>query len=409
MSPLEVFVWSVTIVLLMYFGYGVPIVVYGVWRYRRRGLESEPTGPEWDPPFVSVLVAVKNEERVVGRLLESLTKLDYPGDSLEVIVAEDGSSDRTLDICKSYAERFPWVKTYHREGSNGKADALNFAFSKSKGEVIATFDADAVPEPECIKKALGYFDQPEVGAVYGRSRAINIRESLISRLLTYEMFLWGLVNEAKYALGLFVCFSGSNLYLRRSAIEKVGLWDSGSLTEDVELAARFAKARIRIRLAPFMSWSETPATLASMVRQRVRWSAGTFQTGLKHLDGWRWMPGLRAFDMQMVMLSPAIAALLITAGVLLGLGMVGIGVGPGLVLPLLVGLLGLGAVLVGSLLVAVLLETGPWGLRHFRMVLAAPFYAGVVALANVAGMVLLMFGFRKRLWYRTEKSGYTDV
>ncbi len=121
------------------------------------------------------------------------------------------------------------------------------------------------------------------------------------------------------------------------------------------------------------------------------------------------MPGLRAFDMQMVMLSPAIAALLITAGVLLGLGMVGIGVGPGLVLPLLVGLLGLGAVLVGSLLVAVLLETGPWGLRHFRMVLAAPFYAGVVALANVAGMVLLMFGFRKRLWYRTEKSGYTDV
>ncbi len=398
------------IVFLAYFAYGTPIVLVGVWHWRKGRLWKKGVeGPDWDPPFVSVLIAVKNEERVVGRLLESLTKLDYPRDSLEVIVAEDGSSDRTLDICKSYAERFPWVKAYHREGSNGKADALNFAFSKSKGEVIATFDADAVPEPECIKKALRYFDQAEVGAVYGRTRAINIGESLISRLLTYEMFLYDLINEAKYALGLFVMFSGSNLYLRRSAIEQVGLWDDKSLTEDIELSVKFAKAGIRVRLAPIMSWSETPARLSSMMKQRIRWSAGSFQTGWKHLDAWKHMPRLQAFDMDMLMLSPVIATLLLIEAFLSGLGALGIGLEPRLVLPLLMTMLGLGAILIGSLAATAPLESKSNRLRHLSMIPVAPLYAAMVALGNAAGMILLTLGFRKRIWYKTEKTGHVDT
>src|SRR3989304_540444 len=125
-------------VFLAYFAYGTPIVLLGVWHWRKgrlwkKGLE----GPDWDPPDVSVIVAVKDEEPVVGRLLEALTSLDYPPENLEVIVVEDESKDRTLEICNRVAAMFSFVRVFHRGVGRGKAYSLNFAFGKSRGEVLA--------------------------------------------------------------------------------------------------------------------------------------------------------------------------------------------------------------------------------------------------------------------------------
>src|SRR2546422_10963434 len=105
---------------------------------------GEDPGEDWDPPNVSVLVPVKNEEKVVGRLLDALVRLDYPKENLEVVVVEDESRDRTLEICKGYSAKYPWIKVFHRDSSLGKGDALNFAFHRSTGEIVATFDADDV-------------------------------------------------------------------------------------------------------------------------------------------------------------------------------------------------------------------------------------------------------------------------
>ncbi len=366
-------------------------------------------GPEWDPPHVSVLVAVKNEERVVGRLLGALTQLDYPRENLEIILAEDGSKDKTLQICKEYAAKFPWVRVYHRDNSNGKADALNFAFHRSTGEVIATFDADDVPEPQCVRKALRYFDRPEVGAVYGSHEPLNFNQSWISRLLSCELFLFGLVNQAKSALGLFVSFSGSNLYLRRSALEQVGLWDENSLVEDVELAVRFSRARIVTILAPINAGSETPATLRSLVRQRVRWSGGNFQTGAKHWDAWRQMPWLQAFDMGVLTLSPALGLLLLGDWTLMGLGVLRIGVSSPLILPLITATTALSIPLMGAAVAMVLTQVTSRRWSYLKLILEAYPYAVVIALANTMGMFLVTAGFRKRIWYKTDKTGFTDT
>jgi cellulose synthase/poly-beta-1,6-N-acetylglucosamine synthase-like glycosyltransferase len=379
-----------------------------VWRWRKGDLLKESSAPEWDPPNVSVLIAVKNEEPVAGRLLEALTSLDYPQENLEVIVVEDESKDRTLEICKGFALKCPFVKVFHRDKGRGKADALNFAFGKSKGEIVALFDADDVPERECLKKALLYFDKPEVGAVYGRHKPLNFNESILSKLLSCETFLYGVVNYAKYTLGLFVSFSGSNLYLRRTALERVGLWDARMLIEDVDLAVRFARNRILTRLAPIDCWDESPATIRPLVKQRLRWSGGNFQVGVKHWDCWRQMPWVQALDTSILTMSPVMSLMLLLGWVLGGLGAFRIGVSLELVRPLLAGLMALALVLIGTAATAVLMQVRSDRLSYLKMILATYPYAVLITLASAVGMVLVAVGMGKRMWFKTPKTGFMD-
>src|SRR2546428_6226298 len=292
------FVLALTIIFLAYFAYATPIIMVGVRRYKKHGFGAEEPGEVWDPPNVSILVPVKNEERVIGRLLDAITRLDYPKENLEVVVVEDGSKDRTLEICNDFSRQYPWIKVFHRDASIGKGDALNFGFNKSTGEVIATFDADDIPEPLAITKALRYFSDPKVGAVHGYHRTLNLQESIVARLAAYETFLYRLANDGKYALKLFVAFSGSNTFFRRTALERVGLWDANSIVEDAELAGRFARAGIPTKLAPVARWQEMPAKVKSLLNQRIRWSGWIIQKGLKHSDAVRYMSPPRANDME---------------------------------------------------------------------------------------------------------------
>jgi len=400
------FVFGLTILFLVYFVYATPIIMLGVWRYKKRGFGEDP-GEDWDPPNVSVLVPVKNEEKVVGRLLDSLVRLDYPKENLEVVVVEDESRDRTLEICKGYAEKYPWIKVFHRDASLGKGDALNFAFHRSSGEIVATFDADDVPEEQAVKKALRYFNSPETGAVHGFHRTLNLRESIVSRLAAYENFLYRLSNDGKYALGLFVTFSGSNTFFRRTALEKVGLWDPKSLVEDAELSVRFARAHIATRLAPVECWQEMPARVGSLFKQRIRWSGGNMLTGVKHWNAWRSMSLAKTLDMEALMMSPILAVLTFAAWIILGLGIIKVGLPFETLLPLFIVMVAVNVVYVGTLVAAVVSSARSSALSHLGLLLATYPYAALISIANLAAMVLIL---RRgaRLWLKTEKTGYVD-
>ena len=406
MSVANWFVFGLTILFLVYFVYATPIIMLGVWRYKKRGFGEDP-GEDWDPPNVSVLVPVKNEEKVVGRLLDSLVRLDYPKENLEVVVVEDESKDRTLEISKSYAERYPWIKVFHRDASLGKGDALNFAFHQSSGEIVATFDADDVPEEQAVKKALRYFNRPETGAVHGFHRTLNLRESIVSRLAAYENFLYRLSNDGKYALRLFVTFSGSNTFFRRSALEQVGLWDPKSLVEDAELSVRFARAHIATRLAPVECWQEMPARVGSLFKQRIRWSGGNMLTGVKHWNAWRSMSLAKTLDMEALMMSPILAVLTFAAWIILGLGIIKVGLPFETLLPLFIVMVAVNIVYVGTLVAAVFSSARSSALSHLGLLLATYPYAAFISIANLAAMVLIL---RRgaRLWLKTEKTGYVD-
>ena len=131
--------------------YNVPILATGVKDFRKKRQKSEETSVPSDRIYsFSIVVPVKNEENVIGRLLNALSTLNYPADKREIIIVEDASTDNTLDICMNFAKEHNNVRVLHRNFSNGKPSALNYGLKHAKGEIVAVFDADNVPDVDAL-------------------------------------------------------------------------------------------------------------------------------------------------------------------------------------------------------------------------------------------------------------------
>jgi len=313
--------------------YHVPLIVVGLRRFFKEA-DGSHDGVGRSPlhrPKVSIIVPVKNEEKVVGRLLEALVNLTYP--NKEVIVVEDGSTDRTGEICKRFAEKYPSViKYYRRDVSEGKPSAINFAAKRATGEIIAIYDADAVVEPNVLERILPYFDDPKVVAVQGQEYAVNLRQSLWTRISALNDFLLHIVQLGKDELGLFVICQGSHMYLRRRVLEELDFWDPDALAEDVEISLRLMKKGYKVRYVTVRAGIEAPPKLRSLVKQRLRWFRGYLQALGKHKD--ILLPSsVRRLDALVTLLTPAFLALSLP-GFIAGLWYVtsSLGLVPGLAL-----------------------------------------------------------------------------
>jgi len=137
---------------------------------------------------VAILIPARNEEKVIGRLLERLIELTYPKDMFQVVVVNDSSTDRTGQIAETYASKHPsLIKVVNRKnGGNGKAEALNEGLSHTNGDILCCFDADYIPQRDFLERTLPYFLDSCVGAVQGRIYVLNETESWISRIVTLE-------------------------------------------------------------------------------------------------------------------------------------------------------------------------------------------------------------------------------
>ncbi len=158
-------------------------------RHLRRLSQKKRTVPsksEGKLPKVSILVPVKNEEKVVGRLLRTLLNLDYPPEKREIIIVDDGSTDKTVEICGEYARCSNQIRLLHRSTSDGKPSALNYGLRHAKGEIVATFDADNVPESDVLLKAVKFFEDPSTAAVQGTICSINADENRLTKFISYE-------------------------------------------------------------------------------------------------------------------------------------------------------------------------------------------------------------------------------
>jgi len=268
--------------------YNIPILAVGLkhlLRKLRKESGKKAKSSKADLPLVSVIVPVKDEERVISRLLDALLRLDYPKERSEIIIVEDGSKDRTLEICQKYVDQHSSrIKLFHRETSNGKPSALNYALKKAKGEILALFDADCIPNSDVLLKAVECFRDSSTVAVQGSTSSINANENMLTRLISYEE----VVGFRTYALGrnvlnLFVYLIGSCCFLRKDIVEKLGGWDENSLCEDLEISVRLTKEGYLIRYVPeIQSWQESPSKLGVLVKQRARWLRGHMETAFKY-------------------------------------------------------------------------------------------------------------------------------
>jgi len=236
-------------------------------------------------PTVSIIVPVKDEEKVVGRLLETFLNVDYPPEKREIIVVEDGSTDKTAEICEKYVRRYPsQIRLIRRSTSNGKPSALNYGLKHVRGEIVAVFDADSVPESNVLLKAAKYFEDLPTAAVQGRPYFINANENMLSKFISYEEAVrYETYLRGKDVLNLFVPLTGSCYFVRKNILNKVGGWDGKSLSEDLELSTRLVEAGYKIRYASDVrSWQENPVNLSQLFRQRTRWFRGSMEVAIKY-------------------------------------------------------------------------------------------------------------------------------
>jgi len=141
--------------------YNVPVTLAGVRRLLQasRKERKAPSLSSEKLPTVSVLVPVKNEEKVVGRLLRALLNLEYPSQKVEIIIVDDGSTDKTIGICEGYVAKHPSrIRLLRRSTSDGKPSALNYGLKYACGEIVATFDADNVPESDTLRRCCAGYD-----------------------------------------------------------------------------------------------------------------------------------------------------------------------------------------------------------------------------------------------------------
>ncbi|MBT0158550.1 glycosyltransferase family 2 protein [Candidatus Bathyarchaeota archaeon A05DMB-2] len=299
---------AVLLIISLWSLYNVPILATGIKDYckKRHKAQRKALSHKFLPTF-SIVVPVKNEEKVIGRLLTALSKLAYPSDKQEILIIEDGSTDSTPEICMNYAREHPNVKILHRSFSNGKPSALNYGLAHAKGELIAIFDADNVPDPNALMTVLEYFQDPAVAAVQGRTMSINSKENMLTQFISYEEAVWcEAYLRGKDVLNLFVHLKGSCQFIRRDVLNKLKGFNETALSEDMEISAKLTENNFKIRYASdVVAWQESPSDLKTLFKQRTRWFRGTMEVAFKY---GRLMsrPSLKNFDAETTLWGPFI-------------------------------------------------------------------------------------------------------
>lgn len=231
-------------------------------------------------PMVTVQLPLYNEKFVVKRLLESITKLEYPKDKLEIQILDD-STDETSDIITEFItnlnpDSFRFIHVQREDRVAYKAGALAHGMETSKGEFIAIFDADFIPDPHFIKQTLGPFQDPEIGLVQTRWTYLNEDSSILTRAQSIMLNThFGIEQLGRKNGGGFINFNGTAGIWRRKCIDESGGWQGDTLTEDLDLSFRAQSKGWKFEyLFDVGSPSELPATFEAYRTQQFRWSKG---------------------------------------------------------------------------------------------------------------------------------------
>jgi cellulose synthase/poly-beta-1,6-N-acetylglucosamine synthase-like glycosyltransferase len=290
MSPLEsgiLGLYFLTLVILAILGFHRYIMVYLYFRNRAERARPMPL-PE-EPPRVTVQLPIFNELYVVERLLESVCRLRYPKDRLEIQVLDD-STDETSALARNLVARYQGegfdVHYLHREDRVGyKAGALDAGLRVARGEFIVIFDADFIAPEDFLEKTLGRFADPGVGLVQVRWGHINRDYSLLTQV--QSVMLDGhfvLEHGARNRSGRFFNFNGTAGVWRRAVIEDAGGWQHDTLTEDLDLSYRAQLKGWRfVYLQDVVSSAELPVEMNAFKSQQHRWAKGSVQACKKLL------------------------------------------------------------------------------------------------------------------------------
>ncbi|MEA5502794.1 glycosyltransferase family 2 protein [Halotia wernerae UHCC 0503] len=237
-------------------------------------------------PSVSILVAAKNEEAVIGKLVNNLCSLEYPNGQYEVWIIDDHSTDKTPQLLAELAQKYNQLKVLRRsaQATGGKSGALNQVLSLTKGEVVAVFDADAQVAPDLLLQVIPLFQHEKVGAVQVRKAIANAKENFWTKGQMAEMALDTWFQQQRTAIGGIGELRGNGQFVRRTALESCGGWNEETITDDLDMTLRLHLDNWDIECISYPAVQEEGVTNAiALWHQRNRWAEGGYQ---RYLDYW---------------------------------------------------------------------------------------------------------------------------
>ena len=240
--------------------------------------------PKGKPEPVSIIIPCYNDASSIGAAIESILKIKYPKNMIEIIVVDDCSTDNSAEIVSNYVKKYKNVRLIvNKRNSGGAAEPTNIGILAARFPYVAVADSDSTPESNALLKMIGFLqNEPRVAAVTCAVLAKR-PHTFIQKLqaIEYVVIAWSrklldLVDSVYVTPGPFALY-------RRDVLINVGLFDTKNMTQDIEIVWRLMSRGYQARMCLSTAvHSETPNKLKAWFRQRVRWNIGGTQTLLKY-------------------------------------------------------------------------------------------------------------------------------
>lgn len=231
-------------------------------------------------PLVSIIVPSYNEGPTLLNCINSLLAQSYK--HAEIIIVNDGSTDNTLQVADRLARRYRNIRVIDKP-NGGKASALNAGIAVAYGPIVVCIDADSMFLADTVTQLVLSFQDPEVAAVGGNVKVAS-RRGLLARQQALE-YITGLTlqRRAFSHLGCMQVISGAIGAFRKDALIAVGGYAYDTIVEDMDITIELANQGYKVIYNPAaVAFTEAPGNLRDFLKQRYRWTYGSFQVLSKH-------------------------------------------------------------------------------------------------------------------------------
>lgn len=233
---------------------------------------------------VSIVVPCYNEEKNIGKTIESLLNLNYPKDMFEIIVVDDKSKDNSAEIVKKYADKYKNVRLIvNKKNSGGAAEPTNIGIKAAKYNYVAVTDADSTPHPDSLIRMIGYLQNDE--KVGGVTCAVLAKkpENFIQYLQSVEYFVIAFNRKLLDFIDAVYVTPGPFALYKKKVLLEIGMFDTKNLTQDIEIVWRMLDKGYKVRMCLAASvYSATPSKFKDWWKQRIRWTIGGNQCIYKY-------------------------------------------------------------------------------------------------------------------------------
>ena len=233
---------------------------------------------------ISIIMPCYNEAENIGEAIEALMKLDYPKNMLEIIIIDDKSTDNSVEAIKKYSEKYKNVKLIvNKKNSGGAAEPTNIGIKAAKYNYIAVADSDSAPEPDSLKKMIGFLQKEKEVAAVTCSIVSKKPKTFIQKLQAIEYVVIGFGRKLLDLVDAVYVTPGPFSLYKKEVLIKVGLFDTKNLTQDIEIVWRLLSHGYKARMCLAAKvYTTTPEKFKAWWKQRVRWNIGGTQTLIKY-------------------------------------------------------------------------------------------------------------------------------